>query len=349
MSEFLRKGIIIDALDLKLYKYGFIKDVKNSVATRKTRIIQLLKFYALRIWILFNIIRYLFYLLKAKNGIVPMNYLDISQNIGMLPQFARINTFIILILTYSIIDMFSDQNLIYGQFFDIINFLKGTEARNKLRLQDVNELMNFKKKVKLIKAIVDYGVPLINLSLSFLCLTSIALKYYPDFLLEGILSAIIFCSMGFFIVMVVFNGFLYYFIVCYYCKIRLKVFNRTLVDLDSGKLLRNLSTIAILSDSNYCCSEVILHNKVWRKYYFTLTYVLIPLNLVLLHQIIFATVPFATLSFMIIFLIGALIAHYILNLLTASLNKEVSKSYKLLMKYYYKNNRQLNSNLKIKV
>lgn len=347
MSEFLRKDIIIDALDLQLYRYGLIKDVKNSTATGKTRIIQLLKFYALRIWILFNLIRYLFYLLKAKNGIVPKNYLDISQNIGMLPQFSRICTFTILIFTYRIIDMFSDKNLIYGQFFDIINFLKGTEA--KLRLQDVNETMNFKKKVKFIKAIIDFGVPFINLCVSSLCLTSIALKYYPDFLLEGILGAILFCSMGYFIVMVVFNGFLYYFIVCYYCKIRLRLFNRTLADFNSGKLLRAKSTNAILSDSNNCCLEVILHNKIWRKYYFTLTYVLFPVNLILLHQIIFAIVPFATLLFMIVFLIGALIAHYILNLLTASINKEISRSYKLLIKYYYKNNPPLNLNLKIKV
>jgi hypothetical protein len=59
--------------------------------------------------------------------------------------------------------------------------------------------------------------------------------------------------------------------------------------------------------------------------------------------------PLTTFVFMVSFLIGALIAHYILNLLTASVNKAISSAYKLLMKYYYKSNSSLDLNRKIKV
>ncbi len=96
------------------------------------------------------------------------------------------------------------------------------------------------------------------------------------------------------------------------------------------------------------CLDIKLYNKFWKKFYFSLTYTLIAINLVLLQLILFDQI---LLLFCVI--LSAHLAKINLlsmfNLMTASINSEASKSYKSLLEMYFKTNFILNTNRKMKV
>jgi hypothetical protein len=102
--------------------------------------------------------------LNAKKGIVPINYFDLSQEI--LPQYARIDVLLALILINGIINLFNNDNKIYVQFFDIIKVLKGKEPKELIKIYDEKEMNNFARKVKLLKTLLNYGVPIGNLTVT---------------------------------------------------------------------------------------------------------------------------------------------------------------------------------------
>jgi hypothetical protein len=110
--------------------------------------------------------RYIFLILKAKKGIVPINYFDLSQEI--LPQYARIDVLLALILINGIINLFNNDNKIYVQFFDIIKVLKGKEPKELIKIYDEKEMNNFARKVKLLKTLLNYGVPIGNLTVTYM-------------------------------------------------------------------------------------------------------------------------------------------------------------------------------------
>jgi hypothetical protein len=267
----------------------------------------------------------------------------------MLPQYARIDVLLALILVNGIINLFNNGNKIYVQFFDIIKVLKGKEANQFIKIYDEKEMNNFAHKVKLLKTLLDYGVPIGNLTVTYMGFYVFARIYYPLYVKEGILSVILYLSMAYVIVMVSFNGFIYFFIICYYCKIRLKIFNKVLAKSKLDQFLAKPSADEIIHEINNICTDIGKHNIFWRKYFGVITFTLLPLNLTGIEQVVFMDMPFETFLFLAMFCIGTLIGHYMLNLLAASVNKEANRSNKILFKFYVKNNQYLNMNRKIKV
>jgi ABC-type transport system involved in Fe-S cluster assembly fused permease/ATPase subunit len=101
----------------------------------------------------------------------------------------------------------------------------------------------------------------------------------------AILIAIIYLFWASSIVPVITFSFLYYLIVCYYCKIRFKSFNDYLNSLKDAKIRAfiNYKTVdQLIKDRNSICSDTKNYNKFWQKYYFALTYTLISINLLTL-------------------------------------------------------------------
>jgi hypothetical protein len=87
----------------------------------------------------------------------------------------------------------------------------------------------------------------------------------------------------------------------------------------------------------------------WQKYYFSFTYTLIPVNLLVLQLILFEEQIIPLFIFNVSFFSGSIASHFIFNLITASINSEASKSHKLLAEFYLKFNSLHNTRRKIKV
>ena len=120
--------------------------------------------------------------------------------------------------------------------------------------------------------------------------------------------------------------------------------------LNSEKLLLNYKSIdKIIGEHNKICQSIFEYNIFWKNYYCLLIYTLIPINAILLHQILFESLPTfvliaGTLGFISIFGFQILI-----NLMTASISREVTKSNKYINNFYMKYSLVINIKRKIKV
>jgi hypothetical protein len=112
-------------------------------------------------------------------------------------------------------------------------------------------------------------------------------------------------------------SFLYYFIVCYYCKTIFKAFNNSIKQLFDGKAFLKYKTIdQLIKDHNSICLDIKLYNKFLQKYYFSLTYTLIPINLILLQLILFEDQILPLLCATLSFFLVTIFSHLIFNLMT---------------------------------
>ena len=102
-------------IDSPLYDYGLMSnyDINNYFINKKYKLFLKFKSYVITIWVVFNIIRYIFYLFKSNNGKVHNNYYDIVQHFGGLTEFYYAITIFTLILLFYIIYIFnySDSDL----------------------------------------------------------------------------------------------------------------------------------------------------------------------------------------------------------------------------------------------
>jgi hypothetical protein len=140
--------------------------------------------------------------------------------------------------------------------------------------------------------------------------------------------------------------------ILFYCKTIFKSFNNSIKQLFDRKrkaFLKYKTIDRLIKDHNSICLDIKLYNRFWQKYYFFLTFTLIPVNLLILQLLLFEEQIFPLLLTAIPFFFGSIISHLMFNLMTASINSEASKSYKSLLEMYLKTDPLLNTNRKIKV
>ncbi len=173
------------------------------------------------------------------------------------------------------------------------------------------------------------------------------IRGYHDDIIDGTFIYLIVCYC---LSSVVMFSFLYYFIICFYCKIIFKSFNYSIRKYFDGKEFLNHKSIdKLIKDHNSICLDIKLYNKFWQKYYFSLTYTLIPINLLILQLILFEEQILPLLLVSVLFFLGTIGSHFIFNLMSASINSEALKSFKALIQMYRETNSLLNTNRKIKV
>ncbi len=100
----------------------------------------------------------------------------------------------------------------------------------------------------------------------------------------------------------------------------------------NSKLSDIESTARIIREHNNICNDILKYNKFWKSFYFTLTYTIIPINLMLLQQLLLDDIVFTAFLIYSLVAIIYLFSHIILNLISASVNKSASKSHKFLFK-----------------
>jgi hypothetical protein len=134
---------------------------------------------------------------------------------------------------------------------------------------------------------------------------------------------------------------------CYYFELRFKILNDNISR--NSKLSVVKLTERIISEHNNICNDILKYDKFWKSFYFVLTYTIIPINLMFLQQLLLDDIVFTGILLYSMLAIVYLTSHTILNLISASVNKNALKSHKFLFKFQTKLLSLINVKQRIKV
>jgi len=343
-------SLSIEDIDLPLYKYGLIhrQDINNYFINYKYKKKQYFKCNALIVWSLIAAFRWLAYTKLFRDEKYSLIYNDFLKYAGGIPQFNYMMGIIASVTSLRLVYLFNySQNSLY-KWLDIIKVLKGLQTMDTIGIRDQEKFKLFVMITKSMKFLMEIALYSAAVSLVIMCATVLILFRNSFSIIGfGILNSIYFCFWCYSVLLITTYTFLYFFITCYYCRLRLKSLNQNMLkkyEFSSSRLLND-----ILDEQNAIINEIISHNKFWKKYYFAMNYALIPFNLMVLQQIFFENLPLHSLISLSSLAVGYLISFLVLNLVTASVNREVSKSYKNLYKLYILIVSLRFTNVKIKV
>jgi hypothetical protein len=69
----------------------------------------------------------------------------------------------------------------------------------------------------------------------------------------------------------------------------------------------------LITEHNSICNDIKSYDQFWKKYTFALTYSLIPINLMAIHELFFEELPLATFGTELNSIIGLLVSHILLK------------------------------------
>jgi hypothetical protein len=122
----------INDIDLPLINYGFIcrQDFSDYSNGRRNIRFQSYESFLLIVSYIFNVIRYIFYIIDSVDGRVPDNYLDIVQYFAGITQFNRFEIVCALISSLIIVIHFIYSNDL--NWIEIIEALKGSQSTARI-------------------------------------------------------------------------------------------------------------------------------------------------------------------------------------------------------------------------
>jgi hypothetical protein len=334
-GKIFNDSLSIEDIDLPLYKYGLIhrQDINNYLIDYKYKKKQFFKCNALIVWSLIAIFRWLTYTKLFRDEKYSLIFNDFMKYAGGITQFYYMMGIIASVTPLRLVYLFNySQNSLY-KWLNIIKVLKGSQTMDTVGIRDQKKFKLFVMITKSMKFFIEIALYSAAVSLVIMCAT-VLIIFRNSFSVIGfgILNAIYFCFWCYSVLLITTYTFLYFFITCYYCSLKMKSLNQNMPKKHGFLGLRQLNNI--LDEHNAIINEIISYNKFWKKYYFTMNYALIPFNLMVLQQILFENLPLHSLISSLFLAVGYLISFLVLNLVTASVNRQVSKSYKNLYKLY---------------
>jgi hypothetical protein len=334
MSQNLNNFPVIEDIDFPLYKYGLIhkQNINNYLVTNKQKKFQATKSYASTAIMLLVIVRLLLQLRFYKNPNNPLFYYDVLNYLGGLTQFTSAIGLFGALMTLRLIYLFNYSDESLYEWMDIIKVIKGLKNMDSIGLKNEKEYESFVQRIKFLKFLIEITLNYFAFLLffSFIGLTFLVSKTIQS-LFFGILSAIFHSLWVNYALSVQLYSFLFYFMTCYYFEIRFKMLNNNISR--NSKLSDIELTARIIREHNNICNDILKYNKFWKSFYFTLTYTIIPINLMLLQQLLLDDIVFTEFLIYSLLVIIYLFSHIILNLISASVNKNASKSHKFLFKF----------------
>ena len=208
---------------------------------------------------------------------------------------------------------------------------------------------SLRNKIKILLKIIPYYIKLIL----FLSASSGILVMYNaynlmDFILFGILSDLIFILFIYSLAPVGFYSFLCYYIVCEYIRWKFKSINESFREYSNKFTTNPIVFNHLIHKHNILCKEIHCFNKFWKRFFFNITYTLMPTNLLLLHQIIFGKFDNFVVPYLLetVFVISFSL-YLIMCLTNLSINRESKKSFKILFKVNAKTAKSLKQNIKV--
>ncbi len=209
------------------------------------------------------------------------------------------------------------------------------ENKDSIGLKYEEKYESFVKRIKFLKFLIEITLKFAAFLLFFLLIgLAFLVSNTIQSLFFGILNAIFHCLWTNYVLGVQLYSFLFYFMSCYYFEIRFKILNNNISR--NSKLSVVKLTARIISEHNNICNDILKYDKFWKSFYFVLTYTIIRINLMLLQQLLFDDI---ILTAILIYSMGVIIflkSHIVLNLISASVNKNALKSHKFLFKFQTK-------------
>jgi hypothetical protein len=350
MSENSNISSVIEDIDLPLYKYGLIhkQNINNYLATNKQKKFQTIKSYASTAILLLVIIRTLLQLRFYKNPNYPLFSYDVFNYFGGLTQFVYGICFFGALMSLRLLHLFNFSDESLYKWLDIIKVLKGLENKDSIGLKNKEIYESFVQRIKLFKFLIDFALKFavfflffFYIGLAFLVSNSIQNLFF------GILSAIFHGLWTNYAFGVQLYSFLFYFMSCYYFEIRFKILNNNISR--NSKLSVVKLTARIIREHNNICNDILKYDKFWKSFYFVLTYTIIPMNLMLLQQLLLDDIILTAILIYSMLVIIYSVSHTVVNLISASVNKNALKSHKFLFKFQTKFISSINVKQRIKV
>ena len=120
---------------------------------------------------------------------------------------------------------------------------------------------------------------------------SYALIFLGHFTMDQILSslpAVILMVVGcYYLIFDFFVSISLLYLIFYYFQLRCLKVNEKLTNIYEDSGLNNKTVEAVINDHNSICSQIANYNKFWQKQYSGIIFCIIPISLVLLHQVMF--------------------------------------------------------------
>lgn len=342
-------------IDLPLYKYGLIYkfDLNNNNLSEKTKRVRKYKSYLICLIFIVHIINLSVGLLSFKFKSLSNYNFNIIQYFGGIPEFIYLLGILGSIHSLYNIFLFNFNQNNYIKWFDIVKDVKQIKTNYSIGINKEILRNQYVYKIRITQKLINI---MLLFSDRIVLLISVFVPIYYLKLSEGLvklsmtfMSSAIYCLASIFMIRIACFCFLYYFIICFYFKLRFKSFKYYISEVEKENLLNTKTSIKILVENNSDCKRTTVYNKFWRNYYFCLNYTIMPINLMFLQIIFFENTLFMLYYLIIILCICSLSAHFSLNLIIASINKEATDSYNQLLQLYLKSNSKICTKIKLKV
>jgi hypothetical protein len=350
MSENLNNTSVIEDIDLPLYKYGLIhkQNINNYLVTNKQKKFQTIKSYASTAFLLLVIIRMLLQLRFYKNSNYPLFSYDVLNYVGGLTQFVIAMGLFGAVMTLRLLHLFNYSDESLYKWLDIIKVLKGLENKDSIGLKNEQIYESFVQRIKFLKFLIDITLKFAAFFIFFLFIgLTLLVSNTIQSLFFGILNAIFHGLWTNYALGVQLYSFLFYFMSCYYFEIRFKILNNNISR--NSKLSVVKLTARIIREHNNICNDILKYDKFWKSFYFVLTYTIIPINLMLLQQLLLDDIILTAVLIYSMLVIIYSVSHIVVNLISASVNKNALKSHKFLFKFQTKFLSSINVKQRIKV
>ena len=328
------------------------QDINNYFSeNEKLKFKQKLKCLSITVFIVLGVLKTAISMKLLENGRIPDYCFDIVQHIGGIVIYVLIAIFLLTLMTAGFNYRFNTGIESHMKWLQIIKVLKGVSSVEELRIPEKDKVIKlFLITDKLYKALkLSFNC---LMTIIFLMLTAIIVFKYDFFraISIGLISLIIGWLYCYYAAAIIYYSLMYFLIISYYCKLRMNSINKNLKILTEKFMIPNKSIDNLLKDHNDIFNTINDYNIFWKRIYELTLYGIIPTNLILLHQVFFGDLlPVNRLAF-IIGAIPNLSLLFVLNFMTASVHKEVSKSYRLINLLFLKlGSKHMTRRRKIKV
>ena len=341
----------MSSLNLKLPFDFRISECLNE----RQKLIKKCKYYSLLIFHFMYIIHSCVIYRKLgslKSNDLPLYYFGIFHYYGGLSQLYY--AIIVICSSYTIqylilINRKLDSRQKWRQLIEALN--SESPSLNSFGLTDEVLRDAYLDRILFVTRLTKIGFYLHSIMFSSvtLFLTFISMSFI-DFIIYGIPA--LFMLMIYIVawLLCAYFGFLHFFIVCYFCQVKLKIFNTKLnmVKL-SKRFVRQWQIIRIVKELDHIYAEINSFNEFWKSYIFSIYYTFIPTLLIFIESIFFEQQNNGMI-YVVIFMSLVLSSMIIgFNLITASINSQTIITFKILQKLYLNNNSLIRSKGKLKV
>ena len=330
---------------INIQKCGLICDRNKFIEHHLQVIDKKLKFrkYFHLLWRIAHTLQYIMSFISFIKGNKdsPRWYFDVVQSryMGGFKQFIYPIGIFLPLISVIIIKIFNFSPDNTYTWLKIFKKLQRYETLGHLGMWNKREMLPLIFKIKISLKLIPYITVLIMLfQFLFSLILMVSVYNLVDFILYGIPSMIIYQSLGYSILYVTLHCVLCLFTVCEYCRLKFKSVNKMTEHLAKnciGNTSKKLNQL--LEEHNSICDQIVAYNKFWKNVLQGLIYPVLPLDLLVLHQLLFGKFEniFLPYLLLLVFLLSFGLLFSIIFLISL-INKESNKSHKLLLKLKYR-------------